>query len=159
MIILSSCGSSRNVKQDFFKFPIDYDIKVQYEGSEYLIGLKISSENNILLTFKSPETLKNMQLSFEDGKTYLTYHGITIPIEGDYAKDNGILLLRNIFLSDKSTFDSAKIVKISGVKYCRQRYVSDRSVIDIFFVQGSDDPSFIEGNINGRTIKVIFVNE
>lgn len=159
LLALVSCSKSDGIKQEHFDIPMKSTVKVEYEGAEYLIELEMKAYDNVCLTFIKPEKLNNMKLSLSKGKTSLMYHGISIPIDGDYAKDNGILQLLQIFTADKNTYDSAKIVKVSGVKYCRQRYINGKNCIDIYFPQASERPSFIDASLNGRIFKVTFVNE
>ncbi len=158
-LLLSSCSGKGEVRQDFFRFPIESKIKAELDGKEYLLNLHMSTNDDLTLTIIKPTALKDMQISLNGGNTYIKYHGIDIPIDGDYAKEYGILLLRHIFSYDKGSFDSASITRISGIKYCKQRYVENGNIIDIYFPDGSDIPSIIEASINGREIKITFVND
>lgn len=157
--MLSSCSGKGKVRHDFFSFPIESQIKAELDGKEYYLNLHMNTIDDLTLTIIKPAALKDMQISLNNGKTQLKYHGIDIPIDGNYAKEYGILLLRRIFSYDKSSFDSASIIRISGIKYCRQRYVENGNVVDIYFPDGMDIPSIIEANINGREIKITFVND
>ena len=159
IIVLSSCSETKKIRHDFFKIPNECEIKVEFDGAEYVLGLNLESDSDITLTFIKPENLRDMQLCLKDGNTVLKYHGVDIKIDGDYAKNNGLLLLRHIFLSDKKDFDSASIVKISGVKYCRQRYKNAGNTVDIYFTDESELPYMVEAEINGRSLRVTFVNE
>ena len=159
LLALVSCSKSGGIKQEHFDIPFESTVKVEYEGAEYLIALEMKAYDDVSLTFIKPEKLNNMKLVLNQGKTSIVYRGISIPIEGDYAKDNGILQLLQVFTADKSTYDSAKIVKVSGVKYCRQRYINGKNCVDIYFLQDSNSPSFIDAALNGRVFRVTFVNE
>jgi hypothetical protein len=158
-MLLSSCSKEQRAKEDFISFPFEKEMRVEYEGIEYVLDATIRSENDITLAFKSPARLKDFKISLSDGKTRLTYHDIELELDGEYAANNGILLISKVLLYDKSSLDSAKIVKLAGVKYCRQRYTTATDTVDIYFADGSDSPSFIEAQINGRALRIVFVNE
>lgn len=157
---MSLCCCEKSVERQKHKpdYPLSAALKVIFDGKEYGINASFENDGEGELTFVSPSSLKGLKLAFgKDGAT-LNYCGVRIPIDTDYASKHGILMLRDIMTADRDGFSGAKMIKRSGVSYCRERYESDGFRIDVFFREGNDMPSFIEAEAKGRSIEIIFVN-
>ena len=138
-------------------YPMTAELKVALDGKEYGMTLNFKDEGEGTLTFSSPSSIRGLKLTFDKSGGSLSYCGVKVPIDTDYASKHGILMLRDILTAKKESFAGAKMVKRSGVSYCRERYEGDGYRIDVFFVD-NNVPSFIEAEVGGRKMEIIFVN-
>lgn len=158
VVLLCSCSQNNN-KQNFKPvFPFESRCEITFDTKSYVADIVVNSKDNVSITFVSPSRLNGITLKYIDGKAYITYNGIDIDIEGEYASDNGLLLIRHIFSVSEKSFSGAAVVSRSGVKYCLENYKCDGADIRMLFCDNESVPSIIEADINGRKITLTFVN-
>lgn len=158
LISLCGCGKADEHTPRGVTYPYSSELKVLLDGREYRINATLEAAGVGVLTFSSPSGIRGLKLTFgKDGAT-LSYCGVKVPIDTEYASKHGILMLRDILSEDLSGFSGAKIVKRSGISYCRERYEGDGYRIDVYFADKEPSPAFIEAEVGGRKMEIIFVN-
>ena len=157
---LISCSGSEYLKRFDLNYPINVHAYIKFDGTDYEADISVSDENDILISFSAPESMKNTALEMTDGQCYLHVSGIKIPIsDGGYASDNGLFLARHIFSLSQRSYSDAEVVKVSGVEYCVENYDTGYGRISAYFSDGESFPDRISAYLNGHELEIIIVNE
>ena len=156
---MSSCTQNGDRQKRFAPtFPFESKCEIIFDAKSYVADIKVNGKDDISISFLSPSRLEGVALKYVNGNASITYNGIEAEIDGGYACENGILMIRHIFSVSEKTFSGASVVSRSGVKYCLENYKGDGYDIRMFFCDNESIPSIIEADINGRSITLTFVN-
>lgn len=158
LLLLISCREENGHKNDYISFPFSETMNITLDGEKYTVIAEASGPEHYIFTFTYPENIAKIALKYNNGGAFLIYEGIELPIDTQYSKENGILLIGEIFKITELEFADADIEKKSGIEYCVEKYKCPNGILSIYISNGSSSPSYIEGSLNGHSFTASFVN-
>jgi hypothetical protein len=161
LLLLPSCRTGDHVNHlSHQTYPHRARGILTHDGTAYEVVVSVEKAGDLLLQIVTPEPLSGAVFELREGDVIVSCGALTeVWQDGEYAKEEGILLCARMFSLSGDDYRDAGVRSEDGISYSYAEYRVVGGTVTVYRQKGLSEPSHITATLNGHELSFRYVNE